>query len=209
MINGDPAAVLGMYGILQALAPASISEDQLKTQLRKEYGVDIDLLGDDFRRDKKMASPGEEGWRIVKELVSKKLMHRIAEKSFSSTDTTKELARKEVTHRSAEHGLPPADLELKMITHPDVENSYPPIDATKELVRKEMTHLNVEPSHPPADMTVTRESVEHSYPPADLELKVVTHQNVEESHPPTGIFYLLVALSVISLVPDLLSVLTG
>ncbi|KAK0441304.1 hypothetical protein EV421DRAFT_2036342 [Armillaria borealis] len=207
MINGDPAAVLGMYGILQALAPASISEDQLKTQLRKEYGVDIDLLGDDFRRDRKMASPGEEGWRIVKELVSKKLMHRIAEKTLLSNNTQKELVRKEVTHRSAEHGLPPADLELEMVIDPDVENSHPPIDTKEELVRKDATHWNVEPSHPPADLIVTRGSVEHPYPPADLELKIVTHRNVEESHPPTGIFYLLVALSVIFLVPDLLSVL--
>ncbi|KAK0227718.1 hypothetical protein IW262DRAFT_1346928 [Armillaria fumosa] len=198
MINGDPAAVLGMYEILRTLAPASISEDQLKTQLRKEYGVDVDLLGDNFRRDKKMASPGEEGWRIVKEL---------------------EWVRKEVIHRSADHELLPPDLEL---TYPDVENSHPPRD-TKELVREEVTHWNVEPSHPsadptvthgsikhshpPVDLTVTRGSVEHPYTPADLELKAVTHQNVAES--PTGIFYLLVALSVIFLVPDLLSVVTG
>ncbi|KAK0473956.1 hypothetical protein IW261DRAFT_1569324 [Armillaria novae-zelandiae] len=222
MINGDPAAVLGMYEILRTLTPASISEDQLKTQLRKEYGVDVDLLGDNFCRDKKMASPGEEGWRIVKELVCKKLRHRIAEKSFLSTGTKKELVSKEATHRSVEHELLPAELELK---YPDVENSHPPSDTKKELVREEATRWNVEPSHPsadstvrhgsfelshpPADLTVTHGSIEHLYPPADLELKAVTHQNVEEPHPPTGIFYLLVALSVIFLVPDLLSAMTG
>ncbi|KAK0186042.1 hypothetical protein F5146DRAFT_1069013, partial [Armillaria mellea] len=150
MINGDPAAVLGMYEILRTLAPASISEDQLKTQLRKEYSVDVDLLGDDFRRDSEMASPGEEGWRIVKELVSKKLMHQIAEKSLLSHETTKELVRKEETLRSAEHEPLPARLGVNISRC--LKTSHPPID-TKDLVRKDTTHWNVEPSHPPVDLT--------------------------------------------------------
>ncbi|KAK0493290.1 hypothetical protein EDD18DRAFT_415803 [Armillaria luteobubalina] len=129
MINGNPAAVLGMYETLRNLAPVRISEDQLKTQLRKEYGVDIDLLGDDFRWDEEMASPSEEEWLIVEELVCKKLMHRTAEKSILSNDTRKELVGKEVKQLSASYGFPHADLES--VTHPDVENSHPPLTPKK------------------------------------------------------------------------------
>ncbi|KAG7453169.1 uncharacterized protein BT62DRAFT_990096 [Guyanagaster necrorhizus] len=66
MISGDPIAVLSMYAYLKIFAPPSISEDQLKEQLRKEYGVDIKLLGEDYW-GKEIYPPSEEEQRIVKE----------------------------------------------------------------------------------------------------------------------------------------------
>ncbi|KAK0455202.1 uncharacterized protein EV420DRAFT_1765639 [Desarmillaria tabescens] len=75
MINGDPVAVLNMYAILGIHAPPSISDNRLKTQLKKEYGVDVDLLGEDIW-DKEIDPPAEEEQQIITELVIKKLMHR-------------------------------------------------------------------------------------------------------------------------------------
>ncbi|KAK0455235.1 uncharacterized protein EV420DRAFT_589446 [Desarmillaria tabescens] len=123
MINGDPVAVLNMFAILRTYAPPSISEDQLKTQLKKEYSVDVDLLGEDFW-DKTMDPPTEEEQQIIKELVRKKLMHRNVEDSYPRTDTRKELVRRKVTHQNIEDSCPPANSELRVVTDQNVEESH-------------------------------------------------------------------------------------
>ncbi|KAK0455236.1 uncharacterized protein EV420DRAFT_589522 [Desarmillaria tabescens] len=122
MINGDPVAVRGMYSILRIYAPPGISEDELKTQLKKEYGVDVDLPGEDIR-DKTMDPPTEEERQIVDELVRKKLMHRNVEDPYPPADTKKEL---KVTHQSIEESSPPADSELRVVTNQNVEESHTP-----------------------------------------------------------------------------------